>query len=121
MLPAWSLGDRFGYSVGVMDWSTIALAVGAFVLMEPVTAATHRWVMHGIGEMLHRSHHQARRGRFERNDWFPVLFAAIVIVGFAAGFNIDGWSSLVPVGIGVTAYGVAYAPVSYTHLRAHET
>ena len=31
--------------------------------MEPLTAATHRWVMHGIGEWFHRSHHRVAAPR----------------------------------------------------------
>lgn len=75
--------------------------------------------MHGIGEFLHRSHHRSRITRFERNDWYPVMFAAIVNLGFFAGFNVDALSVLVPVGIGITAYGAAYALVHdvYIHRR----
>lgn len=103
----------------VLSLSTLLIALAAFVLMEPITAATHRWVMHGIGEFLHRSHHRPRRSRFEANDWYPVVFAAIVNVGFFAGFNWDGFAALIPVGIGVTAYGAAYALVHdvYIHGR----
>ena len=102
-----------------MTWSAIAIAVVAFALMEPVTAATHRWVMHGVGEFLHRSHHRRRVTTWEANDWYPVMFAAIVNVGFFAGFNWDGFGSLVPVGVGVTVYGMAYAVVHdvYIHGR----
>jgi beta-carotene 3-hydroxylase len=101
---------------------TAAIAVGfvAFVLMEPVTAATHRWIMHGVGARLHRSHHRVRRADgWETNDWFPVIFAAAVMLAMWAGFNIDGWSLLVPAGIGITLYGAAYATVhdGYIHKR----
>ena len=98
---------------------SILIAVVAFVAMEPITAATHRWVMHGIGEFLHRSHHRPTRQRFEANDWYPVMFAALVNLGFFAGFNWNGFGALVPVGIGVTAYGAAYALVHdvYIHGR----
>ncbi len=92
----------------------------AFVAMEPVTAATHRWVMHGVGEWLHRSHHRPGPSRgWERNDWFPVMFAAIVLLGLWAGFNIDRLAVLVPVGVGITLYGIAYALVhdGYIHRR----
>ncbi len=100
-------------------WSFLALMVIAFVAMEPVTAATHRWVMHGVGEFLHRSHHRRRAGRWEANDWYPVVFAAFVNLGFVVGFNVDGFGALVPAGIGVTAYGAAYALVHdvYIHGR----
>ncbi len=95
------------------------IALVAFVVMEPITAATHRWVMHGVGEFLHRSHHARVESRFETNDWYPVVFAAIVNVGFFAGFNWEGFGALVPVGIGITAYGAAYALVHdvYIHGR----
>lgn len=102
-----------------MSISNLLIALVAFVMMEPVTAATHRWVMHGIGEFLHRSHHRRLVTVFEANDWYPVMFAATVNVGFLAGFNWNGFGSLVPVGLGVTAYGFAYALVHdvYIHGR----
>ncbi len=72
------------------------IVIGGFVLMEPLTAATHRWVMHGIGEWFHRSHHRASRAPgWERNDWFPVAFASIVMFGFWIGFNTT-LTALVP-------------------------
>ena len=102
-------------SVGVF----LLIVVVGFVLMEPLTAATHRWVMHGIGEWFHRSHHRpGLRPRWERNDWFPVAFAAIVMVGLWLGFNTS-LAALIPLAIGVTLYGIAYALVhdGYIHRR----
>lgn len=88
------------------------VGVLAFVAMEPITAATHRWVMHGVAERLHRSHHRVgRRPGWESNDWFPVVFAAIVNLAFVAGFNVEGFGLLVPAAIGVTLYGAAYGYV----------
>ena len=49
-----------GSIVQGMNLSWIVIAVVAFLAMEPITAATHRWIMHGVGEFLHRSHHQQR-------------------------------------------------------------
>jgi beta-carotene 3-hydroxylase len=103
----------------------LAVAVVAFVVMEPVTYAVHRWVMHGPGRTFHRSHHRrwpARRdgdGFVEGNDVFPVVFAGITVLALAAGFNVDGLAVLVPVCVGVTAYGAAYALVHdvYVHRR----
>jgi beta-carotene 3-hydroxylase len=106
-----------------------AVAAVAFVVMEPVTYMVHRFVMHGLGHVLHRSHHRRRRpasgrsrseeGFLEANDAFPVVFAAITVTALAAGFNVDGLSVLVPVCVGVTAYGAAYAFVHdvYIHGR----
>jgi beta-carotene 3-hydroxylase len=99
---------------------TLVIIGVAFLAMEPITYATHRWIMHGVGIRLHRSHHRVvPKGRWEANDWFPVIFASVVMLGFAAGFNIAGWTATIPIGIGVTAYGLAYAVVhdGYTHRR----
>ena len=98
---------------------SLGLVLLAFVAMEPVTALTHRLVMHGIGERLHRSHHRPTAGRWEANDAFPVMFAAVVLVGLWVGFNEPGFGELVPIGVGVTAYGAAYALVHdvYIHGR----
>jgi len=93
------------------------LVVVAFVVMEPVTYAVHRWLMHGPGRSIHGSHHRRRVGRFEANDLYPVAFAGVVGMGLAVGFNVDGWAWLVPVGIGVTLYGAAYAAVHDGHIH----
>ena len=90
-----------------------------FVAMEPVTYAVHRWVMHGPGMRLHRSHHVPHDGALEANDAFPVVFAAIVGVLMAIGFNVEGAEALVWLGVGVTLYGAAYGLVhdGYIHRR----
>lgn len=93
--------------------------LGGFAVMEPVTYAVHRWVMHGPGMVLHRSHHRPSDRTLEANDAFPVVFAAIVGTLMALGFNVDGAFGLVWLGIGVTLYGAAYAFVHdvYIHGR----
>jgi beta-carotene 3-hydroxylase len=105
--------------------SSVVVAVVAFLVMEPVTYAVHRWVMHGPGMRFHRSHHrrwpQRREGDgfLEGNDVFPVVFAGATVLALAAGFNVDGLGVLVPASVGVTAYGIAYALVHdvYVHRR----
>lgn len=99
------------------------IALAAFVLMEPFTYAAHRWVMHGIGERLHRSHHlNAARSQpelIEANDLYPMAFAAVVMALLAIGFNAAGFSALIPMCIGITLYGAAYFTVHdiYIHRR----
>lgn len=97
----------------------VLIAMIAFVVMEPVTYAAHRWVMHGIGERLHRSHHRPGSAGWELNDLYPVMFAGVVLVAMALGFNVDGLGDLVALGVGVTLYGMAYALVHdvYIHRR----
>ncbi len=100
--------------------SFVLIALFAFVAMEPITAATHRWVMHGIAEYFHRSHHKpGLRPRWEKNDWFPVFFGSIVLLGLWLGFNNEALATLVPVGVGITLYGLTYALVhdGYIHRR----
>jgi beta-carotene 3-hydroxylase len=99
--------------------TSLLAVVVAFLVMEPVTYAMHRWVMHGVGERLHRSHHRPASTGWELNDLYPVLFASGVLVALAVGFNVDGAGLLVPLGVGVTLYGAAYALVHdvYIHGR----
>jgi beta-carotene 3-hydroxylase len=100
--------------------TAVLTALVAFVLMEPFTYAAHRWVMHGFGERLHRSHHRAVPSPgWEANDGYPVIFAGVVMLALAVGFNVPGAGMLVPMCIGVTAYGLAYALVHdvYIHDR----
>lgn len=100
-----------------MTWALIAAA--AFVVMEPVTYLVHRFVMHGIGWVLHRSHHEETGRRLEANDAFPVMFAGTTILALVAGITLPEVAWLVPTGIGVTAYGAAYGFVHdvYIHGR----
>jgi beta-carotene 3-hydroxylase len=105
----------------------VLVVLAAFVLMEPATYAAHRWVMHGVGWALHRSHHRRRRAatsapwreQIEANDAFPVMFAGVTILAMGAGTHVSGLFVLVPTAVGVTAYGAAYAFVHdvYIHGR----
>src|SRR5688572_17914579 len=88
--------------------------------MEPVTYLAHRFVMHGLGERLHKSHHAWDRSPgFEANDLYPVTFASLTILAMAAGVSLPSLRLLVVVGIGVTLYGASYLFVHdvYVHAR----
>lgn len=97
--------------------SALLSFVASFAAMEAVSYATHRWVMHGPGVAWHRSHHAPPTGRLERNDWFPVCFAAVGVALFLAA---SVWvPALWWVAAGVTAYGACYLAVHevYIHRR----
>ncbi|MGH9066596.1 MAG: hypothetical protein ACRD0J_03610 [Acidimicrobiales bacterium] len=96
-----------------------ATTAASFVAMEPATYAAHRWVMHGVGWALHRSHHQASLKALEANDAFPVMFASATVVLMAAGAGRSSLRPLQAVGAGVTLYGAAYGFVHdvYIHSR----
>jgi beta-carotene 3-hydroxylase len=96
----------------------------AFVVMEPATVvrtverpadAVHHPAVGGIRRRVTRSW----KDRWEANDWFPVMFAGVTIVAMAAGTTDSSLAVLVPVAIGVTIYGAAYAFVHdvYIHGR----
>lgn len=85
----------------------IAIFLAAFGGMEAVANVTHRFVMHGALWCWHRSHHEPRRGVFERNDLFAAIFALPAILFIWLGVNLSGW--WLPLGLGITAYGAAYA------------
>jgi beta-carotene 3-hydroxylase len=98
----------------------VLLVLAGFVLMEPVTYAVHRWVMHGPGRRVHASHHRSRSTPgLELNDLYPVGVACVVMIAMAAGFNLPGFAPLVWIAVGITAYGLAYAAVHdvYIHGR----
>lgn len=76
--------------------------------MEVVAYVTHRWVMHGPGWFLHRSHHRHREGVFEANDLYALIFAIPSILLLYGGVNL-GWNSwTISVGAGIAAYGLIY-------------
>jgi beta-carotene 3-hydroxylase len=85
----------------------LLLALGALVVMEPLTALIHRFVMHGFGMGWHRSHHLPPRATLEANDLFPVVFALATIALLSIGI-FGGVDVLVPLGCGITAYGAGY-------------
>lgn len=84
----------------------VALWAGAVLFMEGFAWVMHRYVMHGFLWIWHRSHHEPRTGHFELNDLFAVVFATPAIV--AIYFGVHGTPWLLPVGIGVTTYGMIY-------------
>ena len=84
----------------------IAVFLAAFAFMEGFAWFTHKYVMHGFMWVWHRSHHEPRTGAFELNDLFAVVFATPAIVGI--WFGVHGVPWLLPVGLGITAYGAVY-------------
>lgn len=99
---------------------TLLTVVVTFVVMEPLTYVAHRWVMHGsTGIAWHESHHGADSGGWERNDWYPVVFAAAGLLTFVAGATVGSLERLIPVSIGAAVYGMAYGFVHdvYIHRR----
>jgi beta-carotene 3-hydroxylase len=94
------------YIFGMIYLAYLALFALAFFGMEGVAWLAHRYLMHGPLWVLHRSHHEPRDGTFEANDLFAVFFALPAALSIYLG--IRGLPLLLPVGLGVTAYGMVY-------------
>ena len=85
----------------------ILVLTGTFLVMEGVTWCTHKFVMHGFLWYLHKDHHQAEPGFFEKNDAFFIIFAVpSIILIYSGTFNHVWWMQAV--GFGIMAYGAAY-------------
>lgn len=86
----------------------IALFLLTVALMEGFAYVMHRWVMHGPGWVLHASHHRPRKGHWELNDLYFVIFAAPSILLLLGGVQW-GWGNwATAVGAGIAAYGAIY-------------
>ena len=86
----------------------VAVALATVALMEGFAYAAHRWVMHGFMWVWHASHHRERRGLFERNDLFAVVFALASCALIFAGTQLHLGSVLTWIGVGVVGYGMIY-------------
>jgi beta-carotene 3-hydroxylase len=85
-----------------------ALFLAVFFAMEGVAWAMHKYVMHGFLWVLHKSHHEPRKGAFELNDLFGIFFASIAIALLAWSVQLGGPAWALAAGLGITAYGGVY-------------
>ena len=99
-----------------MPWlAATALVLATVVAMEGVAWASHKYVMHGLGWGWHRDHHQPHGKRFERNDLYAAVGAAMSISMFALGspwvMGAGAWEPATWIGLGILLYGVIYTLV----------
>ena len=91
---------------------SILSGLGVFILtvlfMEGFAYVAHRWLMHGPGWFLHKSHHRPRTGTFELNDLYAVIFAAPSISLFWYGIGLGHGALYAWIGGGIAAYGAIY-------------
>ena len=97
----------------------LTLIILGFAGMEILSYAVHRFLFHGIFWRIHRTHHIARKGWFELNDIFSLIFGAtsICLIIFAKKPLLNSISF--PIGLGIALYGVFYFVVhdAFTHRR----
>lgn len=91
-----------------MHWFALVLtSLATLAAMELFAYAMHRWVMHGPGWFLHKSHHRVGTGTFELNDLYAMIFAAPSIMLFWLGTR--GWGDwATAMGGGIAGYGAIY-------------
>ena len=96
-----------------------AIVLLSFVGMEFVSYLAHRYIYHGPGWFLHKSHHTPRTGLFEWNDVFPLLFASVTITAMLIGLSDPNGQDIVALSIGISMYGVLYLVIHdlYVHRR----
>jgi beta-carotene 3-hydroxylase len=91
---------------------SILSGLGVFILtvlfMEGFAYVAHRWLMHGPGWFLHKSHHRPRTGTFELNDLYAVIFAVPSISLFWYGIGLGHGALYAWMGGGIAAYGAIY-------------
>ncbi|MEO1190568.1 MAG: sterol desaturase family protein [Pseudomonadota bacterium] len=83
-----------------------AIILATVIATEVAAAWIHRHVMHGWGWGWHRSHHEARKGYFERNDLYSLPFAALSTALCVLGSLF--FMPLLWVGVGLSVYGLLY-------------
>ena len=92
-----------------MHWALgILLFFATILAMEGVAYVAHRWVMHGPGWFLHKSHHRPRTGNWELNDFYGVIFAIPSIVLLLGGVQLGWWEGFAWIGAGIAGYGAIY-------------
>lgn len=84
----------------------LAILFGTLVAMEGVGTLAHKYIMHGWGWWLHRSHHEPHLGMLETNDLYLVALGLIATALVALGKS--GYAPLQWVGGGVAGYGALY-------------
>jgi beta-carotene 3-hydroxylase len=91
-----------------MNWFLfIAIILLTFIIMEGITWATHRYVMHGFLWYLHEDHHNPTGHTFEKNDAFFLIFAVPSWLSIMLGLqNQVYW--VAAIGFGIALYGLGY-------------
>lgn len=100
----------------------LCLILAAFVFMEFMAWFTHKYIMHGILWSWHADHHnpkELKKGFFEKNDRFFLVFAFPSICCFVLGSYFEAFQFLLFIGIGILIYGICYFLVHdvYIHRR----
>ncbi|MBM3403046.1 MAG: fatty acid hydroxylase [Bacteroidetes bacterium] len=84
----------------------IGITLGTIVAMEGFSWFIHKYLFHGPLWFIHKSHHTERKGWFEFNDVFSLLFATTSLYLMWTGrldLSYTFW-----IGLGISIYGIIY-------------
>ena len=56
--------------------------------MECIAILSHKYIMHGPGWFLHKSHHTKNTSFFELNDYYFIIFSLPSILNIVLGISI---------------------------------
>tara|TARA_B100000945_G_C20140779_1_gene483802 strand:- start:1 stop:429 length:429 start_codon:yes stop_codon:yes gene_type:complete len=79
----------------------------SIIAMEGVAILTHKYIMHGPGWFLHKSHHSKHKNVFELNDFYFIIFAIPSVFCIVYGTYYINFITL-SIGIGILGYGLIY-------------
>lgn len=93
-------------------FAIITTVIATFLAMEFVAWSSHKYIMHGFGWGWHRDHHEPHDNRFEKNDLYGIVGAAMSISMFAIGspwlMGASAWEPGTWIGLGILLYGIVY-------------
>ena len=75
--------------------------------MEIIAILSHKYIMHGPGWFLHKSHHEKNESFFELNDYYFIIFSLPSILSIISGM-LNNNAILLSIGLGILAYGLIY-------------
>ena len=83
------------------------IIVISILIMELVAILSHKYIMHGPGWFLHKSHHTKHQHRFELNDIYFIIFASPSCFCLIYGLLYSNYI-FISIGIGIFLYGCIY-------------
>jgi beta-carotene 3-hydroxylase len=84
------------------------IVIATFLFWEFVAWFSHKFIMHGILWIWHKSHHTVHHHTLERNDLFALVFS-IPSIGIFYYFSLVSYSPyMLAVALGIFFYGVFY-------------
>jgi len=84
------------------------ITIGTFLVWELVAWFTHKYIMHGVLWVWHKSHHTVHDHALEHNDWFAAVFSLPCIGLFYYATLVVYNPYLIACAIGIFCYGLFY-------------